>query len=185
MPEPITFELDADSKKQKVDEFIEWVGREYGDDMYSFFRDNYDGILENKLTQPYDHFPRGMKLSKVLMQEFGLDAETVRQHLSMLIQSNKVSGKLCLSIHPLDYLSASENNHSWRSCHAMDREYREGEDPAVKGAGVWRIPFGGRQDAGGDPDGGLLEESYGCADQRDGAYPGPGEAVYHREYPGR
>ena len=126
VPEPITFELDADSKKQKVDEFIEWVGREYGDDMYSFFRDNYDGILENKLTQPYDHFPRGMKLSKVLMQEFGLDAEAVRQHLSMLIQSNKVSGKLCLSIHPLDYLSASENNHSWRSCHAMDGEYRVG-----------------------------------------------------------
>lgn len=94
--------------------------------MYQFFKCNYDGILENKLQQPYGEFPRGMKLSKVLMKEFGLDAEDVRQKLSMLIQSNKVTGILCLSIHPLDYLSASENNHGWRSCHALDGEYRSG-----------------------------------------------------------
>ena len=94
--------------------------------MYEFFKCNYDGILENKLQQPYGEFPRGMRLSKVLMKEFGLDAEDVRQKLSMLIQSNKVTGKLCLSVHPLDYLSASENNHGWRSCHALDGEYRAG-----------------------------------------------------------
>lgn len=124
--EPVTFELDQASRKQKVDEFVEWIYNEYGDDMYTFFKDNYDGILENKLKEPWGDFPRGMKLSKVLMQEFGISAEDVRQRLSMLIQSNKVSGKLCLSIHPLDYLSASENNHSWRSCHALDGEYRVG-----------------------------------------------------------
>lgn len=126
VPETVTFELDESSRKQKVDEFIEWIGSEYNDDMYTFFKDNYEGILENKLKEPWGDFPRGMKLSKVLMQEFGISAEDVRQRLSMLIQSNKVSGKLCLSIHPLDYLSASENNHSWRSCHALDGEYRVG-----------------------------------------------------------
>jgi len=94
--------------------------------MYDFFKCNYDGILDNKLKEPYGDFPRGMRLSKVLMKEFGLDAEDVRQKLSMLIQSNKVSGKLCISVHPLDYLSASENNHGWRSCHALDGEYRAG-----------------------------------------------------------
>lgn len=118
--------MDDASRKSKVDEFIDWVYREYGEDMYQFFKCNYDGILDNKLQQPYGDFPRGMKLSKVLMKEFGLDAEDVRQKLSMLIQSNKVTGKLCLSIHPLDYLSASENNHGWRSCHALDGEYRAG-----------------------------------------------------------
>lgn len=122
----MVFDLDEESRKSKVNEFIEWVYREYGEDMYEFFRCNYDGILENKLTQPYNDFPRGMRLSKVLMKEFGLNAEDVRQKLSMLIQSNKVTGKLCLSIHPLDYLSASENNHGWRSCHALDGEYRAG-----------------------------------------------------------
>ena len=122
----MVFDLDDESRKSKLDEFIDWVYREYGEDMYNFFKDNYDGILENKLKQPYGEFPRGMRLSKVLMKEFGLDAEDVRQKLSMLIQSNKVTGTLCLSVHPLDYLSASENNHGWRSCHALDGEYRAG-----------------------------------------------------------
>lgn len=125
-PEPVCFDLDEDSKKQKVDQFLDWVWREYGETMYSFFRDNYDGILENKIPQPYEEFCVGTRLSKALMKKFGLEAEDVRQRLSMLIQSNKVTGKLCLSVHPLDFLSASENNHSWRSCHALDGEYRVG-----------------------------------------------------------
>ena len=83
MKEPVVFDLDEESRKSKVDEFIDWVYREYGDDMYQFFKCNYDGILENKLQQPYGEFPRGMKLSKVLMKEFGLDAEDVRQKLSI------------------------------------------------------------------------------------------------------
>lgn len=123
---PVTFDLDDASRDEKVNQFIEWVYSNYGSDMYEFFKENHDAILENKLQKPWGEFPAGMKLSKVLMREFGLDAEEVRQRLSMLIQSNKVTGKLCLSVHPLDFLSASENNHSWRSCHALDGEYRSG-----------------------------------------------------------
>ena len=29
-------------------------------------------------------------------------------------------------VHPLDFLSTSENTHNWRSCHALDGEYRSG-----------------------------------------------------------
>ena len=123
---PVTFELDDNAKEQKVNEFLDWVCREYGESMWEFFRENFDGILENKLVIPWNGFPVGMKLSKVLMKEFGLDAEDVRQKLSMLIQSNKVTGTLCLSVHPLDFLSASENECGWRSCHALDGEYRAG-----------------------------------------------------------
>ena len=42
------------------------------------------------------------------------------------IQENKVTGTLCFSVHPLDFLSSSENNYNWRSCHALDGEYRAG-----------------------------------------------------------
>lgn len=45
---------------------------------------------------------------------------------SQFIQQSKIEGYVCLSIHPLDYLSASENNSNWRSCHALDGEYRAG-----------------------------------------------------------
>lgn len=125
-PEVVTFELDSDNKNRNVDQFLSWVYHEYGENMYAFFKDNYDAILNNKLEREYEGYPSGMKLSKVLMQKFGSNAEEVRQKLSMLIQSNKICGKLCISVHPLDYLSASENNHGWRSCHALDGEYRAG-----------------------------------------------------------
>ena len=77
MEQPVTFELDYAARLEKVDEFIEWVGRSYGDRMWNFFKQNYDGILENKLVYPCGDFPSGMKLSKVLMKEFGLEAEDV------------------------------------------------------------------------------------------------------------
>ena len=94
--------------------------------MYDFFRMNYDSILENKLSVETFGFPVGMKLSRVLVKHFGIDAEDVRQRLSMLIQSNKVTGRLVISVHPLDFLSSSENQNNWRSCHALDGEYRSG-----------------------------------------------------------
>ena len=123
---PVTFELDNESKSDKINEFIDWVCSEYGRDMAEFFIANSDGIFDNKLMRAWHSFPAGMKLSKVLMKEFGPDAEQARQKLSMVIQANKVTGRLCLSVHPLDYLSASENTHGWRSCHALDGEYRAG-----------------------------------------------------------
>lgn len=118
--------MDEESRKEKVGQFLDWVYENYGEEMYDFFKSNYDGILENKLPKEYEGFCAGTRLSKVLMKKFDVGAEDVRQRLSMLIQSNKIAGKLCLSVHPLDFLSASENNHNWRSCHAMDGEYRVG-----------------------------------------------------------
>lgn len=124
--EPVCFELDENSRRVEVDRFLEWIAENYSGEMYKFFLDNYDGIFENKIPKVYEEFSAGTKLSKVLMKKFGLQAEDVRQRLSMLIQSNKITGKLCFSVHPLDFLSASENNYNWRSCHALDGEYRVG-----------------------------------------------------------
>lgn len=42
------------------------------------------------------------------------------------MQKNKIEGYLCISVHPLDFLSLSENTHNWRSCHALDGEYAAG-----------------------------------------------------------
>lgn len=46
---------------------------------------------------------------------------------SRIIQENKIEGHLCFSVHPLDFLSLSENQCNWRSCHALDGEYRGGD----------------------------------------------------------
>lgn len=50
----------------------------------------------------------------------------IQNYASRIIQENKVEGTLCLSVHPLDFLSLSENNYNWRSCHSLDGEYRAG-----------------------------------------------------------
>jgi hypothetical protein len=40
------------------------------------------------------------------------------------LQQNKITGRLCFSVHPLDFLSMSENNCGWRSCQALDGDFR-------------------------------------------------------------
>ena len=70
----------------------------------------------------------GHKISKAF--KYFILNKTVLDHwqsvYSEIIQENKIEGKLCFSIHPLDYLSVSENTYNWRSCHALDGEYRAG-----------------------------------------------------------
>ena len=43
-----------------------------------------------------------------------------------MIQENSITGTLCFSVHPLDYLSISENTYNWASCHSLDGDYRAG-----------------------------------------------------------
>lgn len=68
-----------------------------------------------------------MKISKAL--KFYLhkeDLQKVQEEYSRILQYKNIQGHLCLSIHPLDYITVSENNCGWRSCHALDGEYRTG-----------------------------------------------------------
>lgn len=49
---------------------------------------------------------------------------TYRQKL----KANQAEGKVCLSIHPLDYLTMSDNDNNWTSCHSMYGDDGEGGD---------------------------------------------------------
>lgn len=72
--------------------------------------------------------PRGMKIVKSF-KYFEKDEDTladIQSAASMIIQEDKIEGKLCMSVHPLDFLSLSENTYNWRSCHALDGDYRAG-----------------------------------------------------------
>jgi hypothetical protein len=54
--------------------------------------------------------------------------EPFRNRHSMIFQNNKLSGTLHLSIHPLDYMTMSDNEHNWSSCMSWRNEggYRAG-----------------------------------------------------------
>lgn len=127
--EKITFELDADARQRQLEKFVDRIAELYcnealADFVYSNMRDFYNNIL----SRNYEDIPKGSKIIKSF-KYFEHDKDRLRaiqDEASMLIQETKISGYLCMSIHPLDYLSSSENTYKWRSCHALDGEYRAG-----------------------------------------------------------
>ena len=54
--------------------------------------------------------------------------EKFRLAHSMVLNQKKLKGKLCLSIHPLDYATMSDNTYEWDSCMSWSQEggYRAG-----------------------------------------------------------
>lgn len=103
------------------------------DHFIKYIRENYDAFRTNILARDYIMSPdkviaAGIKFTKSF--KFFIPDEdllTYAQNLaSEVIQKNKCTGTLCLSVHPLDFLSTSENAHNWHSCHALDGEYKLG-----------------------------------------------------------
>lgn len=136
-PESVTFVLDDSTRKHRFDSFVDWVVHS-SDEIAEFFVVNEEGFYDNKTVKDFkmweystETIPTGMKIGKAINKYFlpvygAAVTEPIRIEASRLVQENAVTGKLCLSVHPLDYLSISENNHNWRSCHALDGEYRSG-----------------------------------------------------------
>lgn len=133
-PEKVFFELNKHDKNVKVDDFANLVEQNYSNPaLADFINSQREGFFSNRVinsitTDKGDKIPKDMKLLKAFkFFESNKEAlEALQAAASMIIQEDKVEGTLCLSVHPLDFLSASENNHNWRSCHALDGEYRAG-----------------------------------------------------------
>jgi hypothetical protein len=95
-----------------------------------FLRDNKEGFFDNKVVHPYPEIrvQKGMKLLKCFkyfLPSFTA-TRTVQDLASRFIQEDKIEGYLYLSVDPIDYLTMSESNSNWRSCHSLDGDYRAG-----------------------------------------------------------
>lgn len=96
--------------------------------------DDYTVKIEDPTKENgYLKVERGCKPVKVLGKinnifHFTEDFEEFRVAISMILNKKKVEGNLCLSIHPLDYMTMSDNSCNWSSCMSwMDEgEYRQG-----------------------------------------------------------
>ena len=135
----VSFELGEDSKKERLDNFICWIDQLgccldnlchflswLGPNEFFNNRTESDYVVHSS-TDPKT-IQKGTKVVKAF-KYFVTDTkllEDLQNKASALIQENKIEGTLCFSIHPLDYLSLSENQFNWRSCHALDGEYRAG-----------------------------------------------------------
>lgn len=132
----VQFELSQEAKKARLNEFISTISNVYNNfELAEFLSCNFEDFYQNRLSKDYNRryyfgkkITKGTKIIKAF-KEFETDGETLRRlqdAASTLIQENKVKGKLCLSVHPLDFLSSSENTYHWHSCHHLQGEYRAG-----------------------------------------------------------
>ena len=137
-PAPISLEMSEETRMGRYESFLNDIAQESYkcEILANFLAANADGFFENKTVVDYiipdgTTIPAGMRIGKALHRYFDeligdARVEEVRNEMSRIIQENKVVGTLCLSVHPLDFLSSSENQHNWRSCHALDGDYRAG-----------------------------------------------------------
>lgn len=134
-PEKVTFELSEKAKNDRISNFITSMWDLGFDELGRFLDRQRKGFFKNSVVEEYivttdktTTITKNTKLVKAF--KYFIKNESVLNELqskaSQLIQENKIEGTLCFSIHPLDYLSVSENNYNWRSCHALDGEYRAG-----------------------------------------------------------
>ena len=126
----ITCSIPKEVKQKRFDDFVNMIDSVYDDvALVDFLCANEASFYDNVVTaSTIPEVPVGMKLLKAF-KHFGYGENALR-HLqdeaSKLLQEDRLTGTLCLSVHPLDYLSMSESNHKWRSCHSLDGEFRAG-----------------------------------------------------------
>lgn len=136
VPDPMSFHLSTAEKRCRVDEFSGVVATNYNNEALADFIDwaSAAEIFNNKIERDYLDWDgevivtAGTKFVKAF-KHFEKDERILRElqdRCSAIIQEDKITGVLTFSVHPLDFLSASENTHHWRSCHALDGEYRAG-----------------------------------------------------------
>ena len=103
----------------------------------------YDSLAKNAVIGNYHHqitlkdgsklkFQKGtkpMKLLRKIAESYGVPGfqEFCNLH-SQALQTQELHGTLCLSIHPLDYMTMSDNSLGWKTCMnwSEDGEFRQG-----------------------------------------------------------
>lgn len=135
IPEKVCFEIPESAKSERINGFINYLWEFGYSELGRFLDYQRDGFFKNQVIEEYSVcdekniiITKGTKLVKAfkyfIKDEVRL--HEIQDKASLILQENKIEGYLCFSVHPLDYLSVSENTYNWRSCHALDGEYRAG-----------------------------------------------------------
>lgn len=131
-----SFTLSDEARLEKIITFRKQV-RNSNYELALFIQSFQEEFYETQQTDTDYYFekdgeeikiPKGTKIIKAF-KYFCSDQKQLnlfQSQASRLIQEDKISGTLCLSVHPLDYLSSSENTYNWRSCHSLDGDYCAG-----------------------------------------------------------
>lgn len=145
-PGVVTFPLTREEQLSRVRGFVNYLEDKYGHfELAEFIMDNCEGFFNNEVIKlprmcnmpwykehpednPYKDIKLGMKLFRTFKyyESSKEVVEELQTEASRIVQESQVEGILRISVHPLDFLSSSETSYNWRSCHALDGEYRAG-----------------------------------------------------------
>lgn len=130
--EPVSISVGLEARKERLERYI----KELWDTplIQQFLSQNKSNFFENRILEdyraPYGTAKRGMKITKAL-KFFFKDSKCrplykIRNELSSILNEDRIEGTFCVSIHPLDYISISDNDCKWHTCHALNSDYRAG-----------------------------------------------------------
>ncbi len=135
-PYEVSFAINNEAKEERIQNLINFLWEIGMNDLSNFLSEERKGFYDNVVVEDFDLYQNSKKITikkgtKLIKSfKYFLNDPKVLNDLqskaSRIIQENKIDGTLCFSVHPLDYLSVSENTYNWRSCHALDGEYRAG-----------------------------------------------------------
>lgn len=134
-PEKVVFHLDESEKNKRLNEFIDSIDSHWdNEELANFIYENQEGFFGNTVLEDYivpsskEIIKKGSKIVKAFkfFEKDKIVLDEIQTIASRLIQEDKIEGYLTFSVHPLDFLSSSENNYNWRSCHSLDGEYKAG-----------------------------------------------------------
>ena len=102
-PETVYFELGPKEKSLRVDDFISMVENRWDNyDLSLFIEAQKEGFFSNQVVESYNYngqiIPKGMKLLKAFkfFESNTKVLNDIKSPASMIIQEDKVEGKLCL-----------------------------------------------------------------------------------------
>ena len=134
-PNKISVKLTPEEKNERLKSFIFQVKYIHFYSILGEFieQQGSESFFENKVSQEaYATNGTLIKTGTKLIKAFKhyIDSPTklreIQDEASRLIQEDRVEGYLCFSVHPLDYLSMSDNTYNWHSCHSLKGEFRAG-----------------------------------------------------------
>ena len=108
----------------------DWGIPDYSEIFLNSYSQNYTFELSGGKKYKATIGTKTMKVLGVLAKEFGLEEEFEKARLAQSMIRNRMANntiEMCLSIHPLDYMTMSDNPYDWSSCmYWGDGCYRQG-----------------------------------------------------------
>jgi hypothetical protein len=131
--EKTSFALTTSAKHHELFNFLREARYTYKLDDLAGYLDciSVEEFFANKITHRFYYGNRCFEVGQKVLKGFKFFVnqdmlEMITQKAAMLIQKNSTEGYMCLSVHPLDFISLSDNNYNWTSCLSAQGEYRGG-----------------------------------------------------------